>query len=562
MVGALCFLASASSGAQEAPLPSTAAGAPNLWGQTGLVRTSSARVRGNLVFGVSAAGFATAAQDSVVPDVIDFKAMAGGQLALSTAFLDVFEVALATRSAGTSNNARGPAQLVLGDLYPSLKAGLSLLPLAVGVEVRGLLPTRVDRVGVDFANAGVTATGLLSLDLHEGMGVPLRVHLNGGYTFQSGKYLHGEGGRYEDNPNFYDGVDGALLALAADAWFYDSVHAGLGLEAPLPVVTPFVEVFYRTALGVPETRGPGGQAYSALLHAQLVVTPGVRVALGEGFTLDMAADVGVLGTAGGATDLKNVTNGVPVTPAWLGRVALTGTFEPFASPKPPPVDPDPVPETPPAPVERPAEVVVPAVPPPPAPARLVGWLTNKDDELVDAELELWDATGVKAGGRTSGGAFDVEVRAGPAALVARADGYLAQGLSLVGEAGGRARASMVLKKAPRTRKAVLTQDRITYPARLPFEFKKARLQSTAEYVLEEVVDLLLRNPAIRVLIEVHAEALATPVDTQRLADERAQVVMDALAARGVWRDRLQGKGFALSPGDSERLRRVDLLVVP
>lgn len=541
--------------------------APNMYGQTGVVRTTSARPGGHLVFDFGAFGFGGVAPDFLDPDPADLNTLSGGTLAASGAFFDLVEVSLAMRAASNANTARGPSQFSVGDFYPSLKLAVEFLPVALGVDVRGHLPTRQDRAGWDLQNWAVATQGLVTLDLHDGMDIPLRAHLNGGYTFQGGKYAHGDG-RFEDNPNFYNGVDGALLALAADAWFYDSATAGLGVEVPLPYATPFVEAWYRTAVGVPADRGAGGKGYDVVGDAHLTVTPGVRVAVGPAMTLDVGADVGVLGGAGGGTDATKVVQGTPINPLWLARVGLSGTFDPFHSASSPRAV-----ESTPADVEPTASVstgdtegsttkptAVPAAPS--GTGRLIGWITNKDDEAMDAEVEIWDASGSATPVQTRDGGFDLSVKSGPIAVVAKAAGHLAAGTTVVVEPGGRARAELTLKKIPKARKASLERDRIATTSKIPFAFKKPRLQSTAEYVLDDVVDLLLRNPTIRIRIEVRSEALASTEESQRLADERAAAVADYLVAHGVWRGRIETKGSPLAPGEGEKLRGVDLLVVP
>lgn len=605
--------------------------APNVWGQTGVVHTTSARAPGNLRFDVAASGFLLAAPDYLVPGSDDFNALLGGHLAASMALLDVLELSLASRSASNANSARGPSAFSVGDLYPSIKLGFTFLPVAVGLDVRARLPTRVDAAGFDLENVGVTTQGLLTLDLNDGMRIPVRVHLNGGYVLETGKYAQGAGGgAFEENPNFYDGVDGALLALASDSWFYDQLVGGLAVEAPLPFVTPFLEVFYRGAVGVPANRGPGGAAYDALGDGHLTVTPGARITALDGFTIDLAVDVGLTGTAGGGTDATKIVDGTPPNAPFLLRIGVTSTFDPFAASEgttvragggpsgqvkgcvvdaggrplanavveapalggarlatdaagcflTPPLAPGDVQltimsggattEVSAAVVDgRTVEVTATlagasggAVVSTTGSARVVGYVTNKEDETLEAELEVWDAGGAHAAGKSTGGAFEVPVQAGDVAVVARADGYLAEGVTLHVVNGARGRAAIVLKKLPKARKAVLEKERIAVQTKVPFEFKKPRLQSTAEYVLADVVDVLLRNPTLRVRVEVYAEPLVTPDDSQRLADDRAAAVVDHLVQHGVWRARIEAKGTPLAAAEADKGRRVDFVIVP
>lgn len=624
---AVLLLASPASPARDAANDA----APNLWGQTGVVRLDSARAPGNLRFDVGAQGFLALNSDYLIAG--SENALVGGSLSASAAFLDVFEVAVATRGASNANDQVAAAAFSLGDVYPSFKLGFTFLPVAVGLGVRGRIPTAVDAAGLDLANAGVTTQGLVTLDLKEGMDIPVRVHLNGGYIYENGKYAQGDGGQFEDNPNFYVGVDGAFLALASDNWFYDSFVGGLGVEAPLPFVTPFLEVFYRAAFGVPDGRGANGGVYDFGADAHLTVTPGVRITALDGFTVDLGADIGLLGTADAGTDATKLVAGTPPNPPYLLRMGITSTFDPFAAPsssgsvvaagpagtiKGCVVDVNNAPVagavidgpalggallatdakgcfvTPPLAVGavelaiakpgyesasvsaniedgKAAEVSATlkggggggsgtAIAPASGGARVVGYVTNKEDETLEADIEVWDSSGNRPAGKSTGGAFDVAVQSGEVSVVARADGYLAQGATLRVSPSERGRVAIELKKTPKKRQASLEKDRIATTAKVPFEFKKPRLQSTAEYVLDDIVDLMLRNPTVKVRVEVHSEPLATPEESQRLADERGAAVIDYLVQRGVWRARLAAQGTPLPPNEADKGRRVDFLL--
>lgn len=610
-----------------ATAPAASDAAPNIWGQTGVVRIGSARAPGNLRFDVGAQGFALVADNYLIDE--SQNALVGGNLTASAAFLDVIEVSLASRSAANTNSAQAASSFSVGDLYPSVKMGFTFLPVAVGFDFRGRLPTRVDAAGLDFDNAGLTSQALVTLDLKDGMDIPVRAHLNAGYVFEGGKYVQGDNGVFEDNPNFYDGIDGALLALASDSWFYDSVIGGLAVESPLPFVTPFLEVFYRTAVGVPGNRGAGNAAaYDVVNDAHLTVTPGARVTALDGFTIDVAVDIGILGTAGGGSDATKLVNGTPPNAPFLLRVGVTSVFDPFAPAnttgtvvssgpsgqiKGCVVDGGGAPVagavvegqalggallatgndgcflTPPLAVgdvelaiARPgyagASVKATvaegktvdvsatmaatggAVVPASGGARVVGFVTNKEDETIDADLEVWDSAGNRPAGKAAGGAFDVAVQSGEVSIVARADGYLSQGQTLRVMPSERGRVAIELKKLPKKRQASLEKDRIATTAKVPFEFKKPRMQNSAEYVLDDVVDVMLRNPNVKVRVDVHSEALTTPEESQRLADERAAAVVDYLVQRGVWHARLTLQGTPLPAAEADKGRRVDFLL--
>ncbi|MBI1945904.1 MAG: OmpA family protein [Deltaproteobacteria bacterium] len=624
--------------APAAAADDTGAALPNQYGQAGVVRTTNAKPRPHLSLGATTQGFVTYYPDFLVDGAADANALVGANVAGGVGLFDLFEFAVATRAASNANSARGASAFSLGDLYPSFKTGVAIAPVAFGLDVRAHLPTRFDAAGVDFTNSAFTGQGLFSLDL-TGSGVPLRAHLGGGYTFQLGKVAAGIAagqGTFEDNPNFYDGIDGALLALATQQWFYDQAIAGLSLEVPLPFVTPFVEAWYQAAIGVPDNRGKNTGAYDFLNDAHVIVTPGARVRLGNAVALDLGADIGLTGNGGfAAPALAQVVEGTPLNPLWLARVGLTLQLDPNAAAAARPARaPDtgqlrgcvvdqsgqPVPgavaegavllgarlvtdesgcfTTPPLAVgevqvlvshplasqklpiggvlaagevtQAQLKLALVATAKPvaatnggaAAPGHVVGFVTNKDDVAIDADLELWDARGPTPAGKTAAGAFDVEVAAGTSILVARADGYLALGTEVHVDAGGRELATIALKKAPKKRSVALEKDQISKATKVPFESKRARLQNTAEFLLDEVVDVLLQNPKLRVRVEVYSEPAAVEAESQKLADDRAAAVADYLIKHGVWPARLETKGVPLPAGEADKGRRTEFIVIP
>ncbi len=200
-------------------------------------------------------------------------------------------------------------------------------------------------------------------------------------------------------------------------------------------------------------------------------------------------------------------------------------------------------------------------------ARLVGFATNKEDEVIDAKIVVIDAGGARAPQPTEQGAFTLTVRPGRMVVVARADGHLAQGIPVDVEDGERRALSFVMRKIPKKRCAQLLADRVETTARIPFEFKRARLQSAAEYLLDELADLMLTNEGVKLVIEAHTDVseVQDAAAATTLTEERAAAVRDALVARGVDGARLQTRGLGnsqpLAPGDPKN-RRVELKIAP
>ncbi len=602
--------------------------APNSLGQTGLVRTSSAIIgdTGLAYLGFAGRGFVSS--DFVIPGKDDGNTFVEGTAVLGFSVAHVLELSLATRAGANLNTARAQPQASVGDTALTIKGGYGFGLVSAAASVKFGLPTRSNKVGFDLGNANVAGAAHVTFDLLP-QGIPLRAHVMGGYTLQLAHLADGDAAT---NPYFLDGPDGALIALATQQWFYDQVSAGIGVEAPLPYITPFLEVWYQAAIGASD--------YTYFGDAWLTLTPGVRFGLG-GLRVDVAADIGVSGTAGGAAvDVAQVINGQPINPLWTARIAVSHAFDLFGGSRAAGSSPvagvvvgsgggntmgrlegcitdsiGPVTDaavaftvdgsagprvlvddkgcyalpvnagavtiavsagghdeaTATTNVDRGstarADVVLKQNGSVGGQGHIVGFVTNKDDETVNVSLQITDRQGTRDAGKSVAGAFDLAVNAGPTLVTATAPGYLAQGVSFNVESGARRTTTFVMRKVPKKRSATLKADQIDTTSRIPFVFKNARLQSTANYVLDEVADLLLTHPAVRISIEAHTDTSEMPdaSDAKALTEARAQSVKDALVALGIAPERLETVGAGIkSPignGSDPKNRRVEFVVV-
>ena len=591
--------------------PWVAERAPNLYGQTGVVRVTSARAGRGGQFDVALHGRYHYSSDFIGPQPNDVFEYANGYLSAGFTAFDLIELGFATDFATLKTNAQAPQTFVgIGNFYPSLKLGVTFLPVAFGVDVRGHVPSQLLLVEQDFGNFAIATTGLFTLDVYEGWGIPVKVHLNGGYVYQNGGHA--------DERYYLAGLGGAFAALANDVWYYDHLLYGAAVEVPLPVVTPYVELFGQTALGVrPGDGGGGTRDYDYLGDSVVTATPGLRGTIAKGLHVDLAVDVGVGGTAGFLSpSLDAVVDGQPLNFAWAARVGMSFTFDPYA-----PttvvggggpggtlsgcvVDEAGAPvadavvsiaeadarlatdargcwQLRGAPLGRATVAVSGAGVEPASGAATVapdettkldlvvkraaptsttsatsagtfaGVVVSDGDEAIEATVDVVKQDGEVVTTKAQGGLFSVEVPAGEHRAIARAEGYLLQGARVVVEPGGRAARTFVLKRAPKKRAATLTKDRIETTAIVPFEFGKPRLLRAAEFVLDDVVDVLLFNPQIALL---RVEGTADEGDAPGLAAARAQAVVDYLVARGVDPRRLEAR--AAEGGKGKRIEFV------
>ena len=120
----------------------------------------------------------------------------------------------------------------------------------------------------------------------------------------------------------------------------------------------------------------------------------------------------------------------------------------------------------------------------------------------------------------------------------------------------------------RTRRSSSRQDKLELKEKLYFAWDQATLEDASFPVLDEVVQALKDNPGFRVQVEGHADSSGADDHNQTLSEQRAEAVLDYLAAHGIAKDRLVSKGFSSSvPIDTnltvagrENNRRVEFVV--
>ena len=110
-------------------------------------------------------------------------------------------------------------------------------------------------------------------------------------------------------------------------------------------------------------------------------------------------------------------------------------------------------------------------------------------------------------------------------------------------------------------------EKVDYAARrILFAFAKADLLKESETVLNEVVDILIRNPELKLDVEGHTSNDGTMAANMKLSAERAKTVMKYIINKGISAARLTSQGFGptrpLNDGKTEEdkslNRRVEL----
>lgn len=101
-----------------------------------------------------------------------------------------------------------------------------------------------------------------------------------------------------------------------------------------------------------------------------------------------------------------------------------------------------------------------------------------------------------------------------------------------------------------------------------FDTASADLKEGAAVTLDRLAEFLDNNPERRLLVEGHTDSRGPEDYNQELSAERAQAVADALAQRGISRDRLRpvglGEAYPVasndSPGGLQQNRRVEVVI--
>jgi outer membrane protein OmpA-like peptidoglycan-associated protein len=100
-----------------------------------------------------------------------------------------------------------------------------------------------------------------------------------------------------------------------------------------------------------------------------------------------------------------------------------------------------------------------------------------------------------------------------------------------------------------------------------FDFDKATLKPDAQPIIAQIVDLLKRNPDLKVSIDGHTDSIGGHDYNVKLSQDRAAAVVTAIAAAGIDAGRLTSSGYGpdkpIAPNDTDdgraKNRRVELV---
>jgi outer membrane protein OmpA-like peptidoglycan-associated protein len=86
----------------------------------------------------------------------------------------------------------------------------------------------------------------------------------------------------------------------------------------------------------------------------------------------------------------------------------------------------------------------------------------------------------------------------------------------------------------------------TFKRPILFEYNKSDILPESEHIIDEIVDVLMSKPSIRLEIQGHTDNIGGIQFNQELSERRAKAVMDALISKGIEERRLRYRGFGYS----------------
>ncbi|WNG36004.1 OmpA family protein [Archangium violaceum] len=250
-------------------------------GGVGLLRVSGAELGRKGVLRFSVTGEFFSSPDFPVLGASNTRT--AGTFAIGYVPLDFLDVSLSyTASTNTNSSSSPPLIQALGDLTLGARATKQWLPgLWAGGDVRVMTFSGVGegKVAFGFSPRAVATYDARTLDPR----LPLRAHANLGLQVDgTGSMV--DTGRLNASEQYALGINR-----------YSRLTVGLGLEAPLPVATPFVEYNLASPLGVPGGRlvAPDGTTVSVGRVAPQTLGLGARVTALQNLTFTAAAEFGL-----------------------------------------------------------------------------------------------------------------------------------------------------------------------------------------------------------------------------------------------------------------------------
>jgi outer membrane protein OmpA-like peptidoglycan-associated protein len=214
--------------------------------------------------------------------------------------------------------------------------------------------------------------------------------------------------------------------------------------------------------------------------------------------------------------------------------------------------------------ETPVEVLL--TPKPPAAGTVRGHVTNAEGAPVTATVRLASASGAIVDADLEGaGGFSAKLPHGEYTIDIVAEGYLAKQKMVAVLPAQVQSLDVVLAKKPSLAHVSLGDGEIKVKGVIHFATNNAEVALDSQQLLDEVADVLVRNPQLKkIRIEGHTDNRGDADKNRQLSQMRAQAVMSYLVRAGIDPGRLEAQGFGadqplmpnLTAGGRAKNRRV------
>lgn len=286
---------------------------PTLKGGVGLLHVLSSDLGPNGILRFSAFGEYFKLSDFPVASASDTRV--AGTFAVSFVPLEFLELSLSYSDSANTSSRSSPALLqTLGDFSFAAKLAWSW---AAGFHAGvGLAMNALSGSGDQNARHYAFGVAPLALATYDSRAIsphfPLRLHGNAGAAF--------DGAIQNGNRPLNASEEFALRANR-----FNRLTLGIGMEMPLPVLTPFVEYDMAYPLRVPSPGliGPDGSLVPIARAMAHTIGLGAKLTAAKNLTFTAAVDLGLSRTVG---------LGIPATPAYNAFLGAAFNVDPFVRP--------------------------------------------------------------------------------------------------------------------------------------------------------------------------------------------------------------------------------------
>jgi outer membrane protein OmpA-like peptidoglycan-associated protein len=171
----------------------------------------------------------------------------------------------------------------------------------------------------------------------------------------------------------------------------------------------------------------------------------------------------------------------------------------------------------------------------------------------------------------AGGAFAASnIPPGPVKVTVTAADYLTSVTEFEIKPRDEIKTRIAMNKRPAKPNVVVTFNELKLKTQVHFRTDSAEILPDSMGLIEELADVLKKRPEIkRVEVQGHTDDTGTPVYNQRLSQNRAQAVVDALVRLGTEPTRLEAKGYGqdkpvvpnVNDANRAKNRRVQIIIL-